>query len=151
MLQKGKHGDLECCEATEGWRGRLGDEPQVSVRGMLGPRIIQFGQGSIEVKSGPRTRRTKQCELWKRNCQHEVQRRTVNVKYREGQSDIIKGLQTIERNRPTSALVQVDFVDYVEWCRAWSFAQPTIITELKDVELGALCKLKERVMEVRTS
>ena len=48
-------------------------------------------------------------------------------------------------------LVQAEFVDYAECYKSWSFAQPTVITDLKDTELGALCKLMERVMEVRTN
>ena len=43
----------------------LGDEPQVSVRGLSGLRIDQFGQGLIKVKSGPRTR-IGQHEVWKK-------------------------------------------------------------------------------------
>ena len=129
-----------------------------------------WGRGSINlakdwsnVKSGPRMRRIEQHKLWKRNfqhevwrckprnCQREVRRRIVSAKCREATSDCDKVLHTIERNYLTSVLVQSDFIDNAEWCRAWSFAQPTVITDLDNVELAALQKLMVRVMEVRTS
>ena len=49
------------------------------------------------------------------------------------------------------ALVQDDFVDYAEWWRAWSFAQPTVIADLENTELEALLKIMVRVMKVRTN
>ena len=55
-----------------------------------------------------------------------------------------------QRNRLTSALVQADFVDYAEWCRAGSFAQPTVITDLENAKLGSLRELMVRVMELKT-